>query len=122
VVALDLTKQKDKDVALGYVTLETDAVMLKEAQVTANAAKVQVTGDSLVYNASAYRVPEGSALEELVKRLPGAEVDNDGNVKINGKEVKKILVDGKEFFLNDTKVAMKNFNTDIIDRIKSYER
>lgn len=122
VVALDLTKQKDKDVALGYVTLETDAVMLKEAQVTANAAKVQVTGDSLVYNASAYRVPEGSALEELVKRLPGAEVDNDGNVKINGKDVKKILVDGKEFFLNDTKVAMKNFNTDIIDRIKSYER
>lgn len=122
IVALDLTKQKDKDVEMGYITLETDAVMLKEAQVTANAAKVQVTGDSLVYNASAYRLPEGSALEELVKRLPGAEVDNDGNVKINGKEVKKILVDGKEFFLNDTKVAMKNFNTDIIDRIKSYER
>lgn len=122
VLPLDLTKEKKKDVDMGYITLETDAVMLKEAQVTANAAKVQVSGDSLVYNASAYRVPAGSALEELVKRLPGAEVDDDGNVKINGKSVNKILVDGKEFFLNDTKVAMKNFNTDIIDRIKSYER
>lgn len=119
---LDLTKEHKKNVEIGYITLETDAVMLDEAKITANAAKVQVSGDSLVYNTSAYRVPEGSALEELVKRLPGAEVDDDGNVKINGKEVKKILVDGKEFFLNDTKVAMKNFNTDIIDRIKSYER
>lgn len=122
VLPLDLTKEKKKDVDMGYITLETDAVMLKEAQVTANAAKVQVSGDSLVFNASAYRIPAGSALEELVKRLPGAEVDDDGNVKINGKSVNKILVDGKEFFLNDTKVAMKNFNTDIIDRIKSYER
>ena len=110
VLPLDLTKEKKKDVDMGYITLETDAVMLKEAQVTANAAKVQVSGDSLVYNASAYRIPAGSALEELVKRLPGAEVDDDGNVKINGKSVNKILVDGKEFFLNDTKVAMKNLS------------
>ncbi len=122
VVPLDLRKEKKRDVELGYITLESDAIMLREAMVTANAAKVQASGDSLIYNASAYRLPEGSALEELVKRLPGAEVDNDGNVKINGKEVKKVLVDGKEFFLDDPKMAMKNFNTDIIDRLKSYER
>ncbi len=121
-VPLDLRKEKKRDVEMGYITLESDAIMLREATVTAAAAKVQASGDSLIYNASAYRLPEGSALEELVKRLPGAEVDNDGNVKINGKEVKKVLVGGKEFFLDDPKMAMKNFNTDIIDRIKAYER
>ncbi len=121
-VDLDLTKQKKRDVTVGYITMESDALMLREAQVTAYAAKVQASGDSLIYNATAYRLPAGSALEELVKRLPGAEVDDEGNVKINGKSVNKVLVDGKEFFLDDPKVAMKNFNTDIIDRIKAYER
>ena len=59
VVAIDLTKEKKKDVDLGYFTLTTDAIMLKEAEVTANAAKVQVKGDSLIYNADAYRMHRG---------------------------------------------------------------
>ena len=113
---------KKKDTDLGYLTLVSDARMLKEVEVVANAAKMQVSGDSLVYNASAYRVPEGSTLEALVKLLPGAKVDDDGNITINGKTVNKILVDGKEFFLNDKNVAMKNIPTDMIDKIKSYER
>ncbi len=119
---LDLTKSGNKNHNIGYITMVSDAKLLKEAKVTANAAQVQVSGDSIVYNASAYRVAEGSALQDLVKKLPGAEVDDDGNIKINGKSVKKILMNGKEFFLNDTKVAMENIPTDIIDRIKSYER
>lgn len=122
VLDLNLTNQKNKSVDMGYITLSTDAIMLKEARVTAQAAKVQVSGDSLVYNASAYRLAEGSALEDLVKKLPGASVDEDGTIKINGKEVKKILVDGKEFFINDKSIAMKNLPTNIIDRIKSYDR
>ena len=121
-VDLDLNTQKSKKVELGYITLATDAVLLKGTEITANAAKVQVSGDSLVFNASAYRVPEGSTLEALVKQLPGAKVDKDGNITINGKTVSKILVDGKEFFLNDKDVAMKNIPTDMIDRIKSYDR
>ena len=75
-----------------------------------------------VYNAAAFRTPEGSVVEELVKRLPGAEVSDDGTIKINGKEVKKILVDGKEFMTGDTKTAMKNLPTNIIDRIKAYDK
>lgn len=122
ILPLDLTNKKDKDLNIGYITLSDDQKLLKEAVVTANAAQVQVSGDSLVYNASAVRTSEGSALEELVKKLPGAEVDDDGNITINGKTVKKILVDGKEFFLNDTKIAMKNLPTKIIDKIKSYDR
>ena len=60
-------------------------------------------------------------VEELVKRLPGAEVSDDGTIKINGKEVKKILVDGKEFMTGDTKTALKNLPASIIDKIKAYD-
>ena len=67
-------------------------------------------------NAAAFRTPEGSVVEELVKRLPGAQVDDDGKITINGKEVKKIMVDGKEFMVGDTKTAMKNLPSSIVDR------
>jgi hypothetical protein len=86
IMPLDLTKEKGKKVDLGYITLSTDAKMLREAVVTAQAAKVQVKGDSLVFNADAYRVAEGSVLEDLVKKLPGATVEEDGTIKINTKD------------------------------------
>ncbi len=122
-VPLNLKQRKGgHQVDLGYLTLSTDSKMLQEAVVSTTVAKVQVSGDSIQFNPSAYRVPQGSTLEALVKLLPGAEVDDDGNITINGKSVSKILVDGKEFFLNDKSVAMKNIPIDIIDKIKSYER
>ena len=107
---------------LGTIKLYQDAVMLDETTVTGVAKKVVLKEDTFVYNAAAYRTPEGSAIEELVKRLPGAQVKDDGTITINGKEVKKILVDGKEFMTGDTKTAMKNLPTSIIDRIKSYDQ
>ena len=108
-------------VALGNITFGADAIMLKGATVVGQAARVTVREDTFVYNASAYRTPEGSVVEELVKRIPGAQVDDDGNVTINGKEVKKVLVDGKEFMTGDTKTALKNLPTSIIDKIKAYD-
>ena len=108
-----------KPVKLGTITIKPDAIMLKGTEVTAHLAKVQSKGDTLIYNADAYRTPEGSVVEELVKRMPGAEVDDDGNIKINGKSVSKVRVDGKEF--GDTKTALKNLPTSIVERIKSYE-
>lgn len=107
---------------VGVVTLKTDAVMLSEAVITAEAPQVTVVEDTLVYNSSAYRTPEGAMLEELVKKLPGAEVDEDGNIKINGKEVKKIMVDGKEFFGGDVKTGLKNLPVDMIDKLKTYDK
>lgn len=120
-IPVDLTSSK-KTRDLGIITLSTNETLLSAATVTAQASRVQVRGDSLIYNADAYRVPEGSVLEDLVKKLPGAQVSDDGTIKINGKEVKKILVDGKEFFLNDRSVAMKNLPTNIIENIKTYDR
>ena len=113
---------KDKDYNAGTIKLEPDAIMLKGATVTARAQKVTLKADTFVYNANAFRTPEGSVVEELVRRLPGAEVNDDGTIKINGKQVKKILVDGKEFMTGDTKTAMKNLPTNIIDRIKAYDQ
>ncbi len=111
----------DKNLAMGKVVMGAEAIMLKGAVVTAMAQKVSLKEDTFVYNSAAYRTPEGSVVEELVKRLPGAEVSDDGTIKINGKEVKKILVDGKEFMTGDTKTALKNLPTSIIDKIKAYD-
>lgn len=110
-----------EDVSLGRLSMKADAIMLKEAVVVGQAAKVTLKEDTFIYNASAYRTPEGSVVEELVKRLPGAQVDDDGKITMNGKEVKKILVDGKEFMTGDTKTALKNLPTSIIDKIKTYD-
>lgn len=118
---LSISKAK-KNTDLGFITLETDNVLLAETQVTANASKVKVSGDSIIFNASAYRTPAGSTLEALVKKLPGAKVDENGQITINGKTVNKIMINGKEFFLNDTQTAMKNIPVEIIDNIKSYDR
>ncbi len=112
----------DKDIALGTINLDPDAIMLKGAIVTGQAAKVTLKEDTFVYNASAYRTPEGSVIEELVRKLPGAQVDDDGKITINGKEVKKILIDGKEFMTGDTKTAMKNLPTSIVERVKTYDQ
>ncbi len=117
-----VTLKADRDLPLGTIVLQPDAVMLKGATVTGQAAKVTLKADTFVYNASAYRTPEGSVVEELVRKLPGAKIDDDGKITINGKEVKKIMVDGKEFMTGDTKTAMKNLPTSIVERVKAYDQ
>ncbi|MCR5821248.1 MAG: TonB-dependent receptor [Bacteroidaceae bacterium] len=118
---LALTNE-NTSVNLGTITLRDNAQLMKEAEVTARAAQVEMKADTFVYNTAAYRLPEGSNLEALVKKMPGAEVSEDGTIKINGKEVKKIMVDGKEFFNSDTKMAMKNIPTNMINKIKAYDK
>lgn len=120
-VCRNITISEGKDFAFGKVNLETDAVMLKEVIANGVAAKLVVKEDTFIYNAAAYRTPEGSVIEELVKRLPGAQVDDDGKITINGKEVKKIKVDGKEFMTGDTQTALKNLPTSIVEKVKAYD-
>lgn len=120
-VTRNVTIQDDKDFAFGKMNLETDAVLLKEVIANGIAAKVVVKEDTFVYNAAAYRTPEGSVLEELVRRLPGAQISDDGKITINGKEVNKIKVDGKEFMTGDTETALKNLPTNIVDKVKAYQ-
>ena len=114
-----ITVADGKSVSAGTISLAPDAIMLQGATVTAHLAKVQSKGDTLIFNADAYRVPEGSVVEELVKRMPGADIDENGNITINGKQVSKIKVDGKDF--GDTQTALKNLPTSIIEKVRAYD-
>ena len=109
-------------VDVGRLTMTEDGVLLGEAVVTARAVEVQVKNDTVEYNASAYKVAEGSVLEDLLKKMPGVEVSAEGAVTVNGKEIKKILVDGKEFFSDDPKAASKNLPAQIVDKVQTYEK
>lgn len=107
---------------LGDIPLASESYALEETVIVGQAPMVVTDGDTTVFNASAYRTPEGSMLEELVKQLPGGEIDTDGKLLIHGKEVKKILVDGKEFFSDDPKAALKNLPVEMVEKLKAYER
>ena len=120
-IAKRLTVAEGKEADLGDVAMSGDAILLKGVTATGMASKVIVKEDTFVYNSAAYRVPEGSVVEELVRKLPGAQVDDDGKITINGKQVKKILVDGKEFMTGDTQTALKNLPTSIVNQIRAYD-
>ena len=118
----EVTLRRNENLDMGNIMIESESVMLKEAVVTGRAAQVIVKKDTILYNPEAYRTPEGSPIEELIKRIPGAEVDEDGNITINGKAVKKILLDGKEFMLGDVESALKNIPVSIIQNLKFYDQ
>ncbi len=112
--------EEEHDLVMGKVKMKADAIVLQGVTATAQALKVVVVEDTFIYNSAAYRTPEGSVVEELIKRLPGASVDDDGNVTINGKQVQRVKVDGREFMTGDTKTAIKNLPTSIVDKVKAY--
>ena len=118
----EVTLRRYQNQDLGHLLMSPESILLKEAVVTGRAAQVIVRKDTLVYNPEAIRTPEGSAIEELIKRMPGAEVDEDGVITINGKEIKKILLDGKEFMLGDIETAIKNLPINIIQNVKFYDQ
>lgn len=93
-----------------------------EAVVIGKAPEVTVRNDTVEYNADSYKVTEGSVLEDLLKKMPGVEVDSEGKITVNGKEVKKVMVDGKEFFSDDPKVASKNLPAKMIDKLQVLDK
>ncbi len=107
---------------VGTILLVPSSVELNSAVVTAQLKEVEVKDDTIMFNAAAFKVAEGSVLEELIRKLPGVVVEDDGTIKVNGKTVSKILVEGKEFFSNNKNMAMKNLPTEIIDKIKTYDK
>ncbi|MCQ2069145.1 MAG: outer membrane beta-barrel protein [Bacteroidaceae bacterium] len=116
------TVKEDRERALGVFKLYEKSIMLTEAVIEEALPPTQVVDDTLMFNVSAFRVPEGSVLEELIKRLPGVEVDENGGITVNGRTVSRILVDGQEYFGNDQQMATKNLPVNIIRRIKTYQR
>lgn len=119
---INIKKDENKGTqTVGTVMLVPNTVELKQAVVTAQIKEVEVKEDTLIFNADAFKVPEGSVLEDLIKTLHGVTIE-DGVIKVNGKTVKKILVGGKEFFGNDQNMSMKNLPAEIVDKVKTYDK
>lgn len=112
----------DKNVNAGTITLTEASHLLSEAIVTAVKTPIKVMQDTVEFNADSYKTRPNAVVEDLLKRLPGVEVDTDGKITANGKEVTKILVDGKEFFADDPKVASKNLPVNMVDKLQVVER
>lgn len=111
-----------KSLKVGKITLLEASHMLQEATVTAIKTPIKVMEDTIEFNADSYKTQPNAVVEDLLKRLPGVEVDSDGKITANGKEVTKILVDGKEFFSDDPKVASKNLPVEMIEKLQVVDR
>ncbi len=109
-------KQAEKTINLGYIILATRAKMLDE--ITVVSAPIVIKEDTVEYRADAFKTKEGAVVEDLLKKLPGLQVDKDGNVKAQGKEVTRIKVNGKDFFGGDVKTATKELPANIVDKIQ----
>lgn len=107
---------------LGVIVVKTKPINLQEVQITGEHVPLWIKGDTLEYNASAFKTKPDAVAEDLLRKLPGVEVDRAGNVKAMGEDVKKVMVDGKEFFGNDPKVATKNVPADAIKRVQVYDK
>jgi len=115
-------KNPEDNVNVGRVTLNVSTILLEEAVVIAEVIPITVKEDTTIFSAAAFRVADGAMLEELIKKLPGAEISQDGKITVNGKEIKKIMVDGKEFFTDDPQVAIKNLPANMVEKVKTYDR
>ncbi len=112
---------KNAPINLGTITLGVNENTLEEFVVRGVAAQVSVKNDTMEYNAVAFKVTENAVTEDLLKKMPGIEIDSEGKVYVNGEEVKKIRINGKRFFGGNTKMATKNLPADLIDKIQIIE-
>ncbi|HYF32376.1 MAG TPA: outer membrane beta-barrel family protein [Chitinophagaceae bacterium] len=117
----DITEDK-KEVDLGYISMANRSAMLDEVAVVQEKAPVTFRNDTVEFNAGSFKTKPNAVVEDLLKKLPGVTVDKDGKIKANGQEVKKVLVDGKEFFGNDPKTATKNLPADIVDKVQVFDK
>lgn len=113
---------KGSSVRLDTICLQESALELAEVVVRGVQTEIKVMEDTVEYNAGAYKTQPNAVVEDLLKRLPGVEVDSEGKITANGKEVKKILIEGKEFFSDDPQVASKNLPVEMIDRLQVVDR
>ncbi|MEO6610858.1 MAG: outer membrane beta-barrel family protein [Chitinophagaceae bacterium] len=111
-----------KTVTLGNVVMNDKTKVLEEVVLANEEPPVTLIKDTIQYNAGSFKVPPNASVEQLLKKLPGVKVEKDGTIKAQGEKVNRVLVDGKEFFGNDPKVATKNLPADAVDKIQVYDK
>lgn len=111
-----------KEVYGGALMMKPSSIVLDETVIKAELQKMKMSGDTLVYNTGAFKTSEGAVLQDLVRQLPGLELDEkSGKMNFHGKEITQILLNGKEFFA-DSKVALNNMPVDALKEVKVYEQ
>jgi hypothetical protein len=110
-----------KNLELGNIVMNDKIKVLQEA-IVGEAPPVTLINDTVQYNASSFKTQPNANVEQLLKKLPGVKVEKDGTIKAQGEKVNRVLVDGKEFFGNDPKIATKNLPADAIDKVQVYDK
>jgi len=108
--------------SIGAIVMKSRAVSLGAVDISAEHIPMMIKKDTVEYNAAAFKTRSDAAAEDLLKKMPGIEVDRSGNIKAQGEDVTKVLVDGKEFFSNDPKVATKNLPAEAVDKVQVYDK
>ena len=109
-------------VQLDTLYFEQTDITLSEIVIVERAPEIKVKGDTLEFNAGSFKVTESAVVEDLLKKMPGVEIDKDGKITVNGREIKKILIDGEEFFSNDPKVASKNLPAKMVEKVQVLDK
>ncbi|HFA51347.1 MAG TPA: TonB-dependent receptor [Bacteroidetes bacterium] len=107
---------------IGRIIIAPASKTLIEAEVIGEHIPLRMRNDTLEYNANAFKTQPGSVVEDLLKKLPGIEVERDGTIKAQGEAVQNVFVDGKEFFGNDPKIATKNLPADAVEKVQVYDK
>lgn len=118
---LDNIKKSEQKRDMPPIYLERAPRQLGEVTVTASKVKFYNRGDTIVYNADAFQLAEGSMLDALIAQLPGVELNNEGQIKVNGEFVESLLLDGKKFFDGDNNLMLQNIAAYTVKNVKVYE-
>lgn len=114
--------EANKNADLGNVVINDKTKVLEEVVLANEAPPVTLINDTIQYNAGSFKTQPNANVEQLLKKLPGVKVEKDGTIKAQGETVSKVLVDGKEFFGNDPKIATKNLPADAVDKVQVYDK
>ena len=117
-----LVETNDLEIEAGTIILVPEHKLLDEVIVTEDRLPIRIKGDTIEYDAGAFVTQPNAVVEDLFKKLPGVQVESDGTIKTQGKEVNKILVDGKEFFGEDPKIASKNLPSEAVDKVQVFDK
>jgi len=111
-----------KELDFGRINLRLKSRILAEVLIKGTAAAIKIKGDTTEFNAAAFKIQPNSKVEDLLKQLPGIQVDKDGKITAQGQTVNKVLVDGEEFFGDDPTLVTKNIRGDMVDKVQLYDK
>jgi hypothetical protein len=109
-------------VDFNQINMKLKATLLKEVIIKGQGAAIKIKGDTTEFNAANYTIQPNDKVEDLLKKLPGIQIDKDGKITAQGKTVPKVLVDGEEFFGDDPTLVTKNLRADMVDKVQLYEK